>query len=70
DRCVSHSDCHSPEPGDNRLECILGECKCHSDYVEVYGYCTSGSSHHSNILGLTLCCLSLLYVVVHSQVLA
>ncbi|XP_030762654.1 uncharacterized protein LOC115887380 [Sitophilus oryzae] len=55
--CINHTDCHGIEPGPSRLECILGECKCQSEYVEHYGFCSSDGFRTSNIVELTLLCI-------------
>ncbi|XP_019880581.2 prion-like-(Q/N-rich) domain-bearing protein 25 [Aethina tumida] len=43
DKCETNADCHQPGSGESRLECILGDCKCKSDYQQFDGYCLSSS---------------------------
>lgn len=54
--CEHQSDCHGPRPGESRLECILGVCKCRSYFIEEYGYCISG--------GKTICTVPLMLILI------
>jgi len=59
--CENHTDCHGPEQGESRSECILGKCKCRSEFYEEHGYCTSGgiaTVHVPSILLLFVLLLS------------
>ncbi|KAF5301022.1 hypothetical protein FQR65_LT09005 [Abscondita terminalis] len=42
-QCGNHSDCHQIGHGENRLECLLGVCKCKLPYSEISEYCVRNS---------------------------
>ncbi|CAH1121082.1 unnamed protein product [Ceutorhynchus assimilis] len=42
--CQFNTDCKSIDQ-ESRLECILGKCKCRSEYVEKLGSCTSSAAY-------------------------
>ncbi|CAG9860996.1 unnamed protein product [Phyllotreta striolata] len=55
ERCATHSDCHNPFPEkESRLECIIGECKCRSGFIEKHGICIDPSSSSQVLASLFL----------------
>ncbi|XP_023026079.2 uncharacterized protein isoform X1 [Leptinotarsa decemlineata] len=68
DICVNHSDCHGPNPGLSRLECVLGVCKCKPFFQEIKGYCISEASRNQStsiLMKIGLCLFTIFFLWNH-----